>query len=428
MRNNKHSIAWSAALVTVLGLVLLAQPAHAQTFKIIYNFTGGVDGANPSAGVTSDRAGNLYGATFYGGYRGGNCMTLYGCGTVFKLAHSVAGWILTPLYAFKGGDDGDRPLARVIIGPDGNLYGTTAYGGRGCGGDGCGTVFNLKPPAHTLARVFGDWTETVLYRFTGGSDGSSPEYADLIFDQAGAIYGTARSGGSYGDGAVYQLRQTNSGWTESVLFSFTPAGGAFPSAGVIFDEVGNLYGTTGYRGFFGYGTVYELRPSEAGWVEDLIYAFQGQSDGEFPMSSLVFDESGNLYGTTATGGSAGGGTVFELITLPNGNWTFAVIYGFIGSGYLPGPIGSLAIDSAGSLYGMTYADGAYQCQYGGCGNVFKLTPSEAGWIYSSLHDFTGGSDGANPFGTVTLDASGNLYGTASSGGAYGYGVVWEIMP
>ena len=187
MHNEKRSVAWSVALVTVLGLVLLTQSAQAQTYKVIYNFTNKSDGAQPRAGLTIDNAGNFYGTTY--GYPSGCDGT--NCGTVYKLWHNGSGWTSTPLYTFSGGHDGANPEARVIIGPNGSLYGTTSEGGL----NGVGTVFNLRSPTHASANILGGWTETLLYQFTGGTDGAYPAYGDLIFDAAGNIYGTTEEGG-----------------------------------------------------------------------------------------------------------------------------------------------------------------------------------------------------------------------------------------
>jgi len=141
------------------------------------------------------------------------------------------------------------------------------------------------------------------------------------------------------------------------------------------------------------------------------------------MAGLIFDQAGNLYGSASSGGSGNGGTVFELMP-SNGNWNFNLLYSLSGSGgSRNGPLRSLTMDAAGNLYGTTYSDGAY-----GAGSVFKLKPSNGAWTYTDLYDFTGGDDGANPYGGVTLDANGNLYGTTAFGGASDAGVVWEITP
>jgi len=424
------------AIATVFALtVVLAQSAQAQTFKVLHTFTGGADGASPLAGVTMDEAGNLYGTTSAGGGSGD--------GTVFRLSKKGSNWILNPLYTFTGGNDGGSPWATVVFGPDGNLYGTTTYGGEGgCDyGLGCGTVFQLKPfPTACKTAVCG-WQETVLYRFTGGSDGANPGYGDLIFDQAGNLYGTTAVGGNQGGlcsnfggcGVVFELTPSYGGWTEKVLYSFTESSDGFqPYAGLIFDNAGNLYGTTVSGGFTwgdcdeeaGCGVVFELTPSNGGWTENVLYTFYGGNDGDNPYAGLIFDASGNLYGATPNDGEGNRGTIFKL-TPSGGGWIFSVVYSFTGGG---GPAASLTMDAAGNLYGTTNGGGAY-----GAGNVFKLTPSGGGWTYTSLHDFTGGSDGSAPDCNVIFDANGNLYGTTVWGGSSqncynGCGVVWEITP
>ena len=223
---------------------------------------------------------------------------------------------------------------------------------------------------------------------------------------------------------VYKLTPTGGGWTESVLYSFDGGSdGASPWAGVTLDEAGNIYGTTASGGAFGVGTVYELSPSGSGYTKKILHSFQTQSDGSEPYAGVVLDRSGNLYGATQFGGSGGGGTAFEL-SPSGGSWTYTVIYPFVGSGggHAKGPVGDLAMDNARNLYGTTAGDGAFRY-----GSVFKLTPGSGGWTYTSLHDFTGGSDGQLPRSNVVFDASGNLYSTAY-GGVDGKGVVFEIAP
>ena len=197
---------------------------------------------------------------------------------------------------------------------------------------------------------------------------------------------------------------------------------------MIFDNAGNLYGTLTWGG--GYGAVFELVRIGGVWAKKTLYSFSGW-DGSKLHGGLVFDAAGNLYGTTSAGGPYGGGTVFMLSPSGNG-WTFTRLYSFTGSARdsfpdIPGPNDSLVIDAAGSLYGTTYAAGAY-----GYGNVFKLTPSNGGWTYTSLHDFNDWRFGAHPYGGVVLDTNGNLYGTTDEGGTAcgdnGCGVVWEITP
>jgi len=403
------------ALAIVFALMVVAtQAAQAQTYNVIHNFTD-TDGAYPHAGVTIDRAGSLYGTTTQGGAAD--------YGAVFKLAPKSSGWIFSPLYSFQGGhNDGANPTARVVFGPDGSLYGTTGAGGIGAG---YGTVFNLRPPATACKTALCPWTEAVLYRFTGGSDGAYP-LGDVIFDEAGNLYGAARGGGIRGGncgnpgcGTIYKLTPSNGGWTQTLLYGFSgESDGGVPN-NVIFDNAGNLYGTTGVGGNLGdpcggsggCGVVFQLTPSGSGWTENVLYAFQDQGYGFAPVG-LIFDQSANLYGGTADG------VVYEL-SPSNGEWIFALLYSL---GY-EGPAASLTMDAAGNLYGTTYSDGAY-----GRGSAFKLTHGTGGWTYTSLHDFTDGSDGGYPVSNLVFDAKGNLYGTTTIGGSHNYGVVFEITP
>lgn len=419
-------------------MTLTAEPVQGQTYQVIYNFTGDSNGAWPWAGLTIDQRGNLYGTTT-SDLNGGP-------GAVFELMRTNFGWTPVTLYKFMGSPDGHSSFARVIFGPDSSLYGTTADGGSQCaptGGD-CGTVFRLRRPATTCTSGSCPWTETVLYRFSGSPDGDQP-YSEVIFDSAGNIYGTTSAGGSgnngYGNGTVYELTPSGGGWTESVLWTFSGGSDGYqPVTGVILDQHGTLYGTSlgggdphcWGGGGYGCGTVFELTPSAGGWTENVLYAFHGGRDGGFPAGGLIFDQSGNLFGSTEGLGLYGGwrtgpgtgGSVFTLSS-SNGGWNFSALYSFA---MLPqlcwdGPAASLSMDSAGNLYGTTACNGAY-----GQGNVFKLTRSNGGWTYSSLHDFLGGNDGGRSFSNVEFDADGNMYGTTNNGGIYGYGTVWEITP
>lgn len=390
-----------SAPTLVCALALLATVAQAQTFVDLHSFTGFGDGSVPEAGVTLDRAGNLYGTTFQG--------------TVFKMSHFGSEWVLTTLYTFQGGSDGANPASRVVFGPGGTLYGTTSAGG----GSGLGTVFNLRPPATVCKSIQCSWTETIIHRFTG-SDGAAPQFGDLVFDAAGNIYGTTSAGGAFGQGVVFELSKSGEGWTESVLYSFAGGSdGAAPYSGVIFDVAGNLYGTTTAGGAHSVGTAYELAPSQSGWSETVLYNFGGSDESNSPYGGLIFDRQGNLYGT-ACGGPNGGGAVYEL-ALSNGRWSYNLAYGF--SGYA-GPRDGPTMDASGNIFLTDLATGLPNQ----AGSVFKLTPGAGGWTATDLYDFTGGSDGANPFGNVVLDAAGKLYGTTTLGGTHNLGVVFEITP
>ncbi|MFZ0953348.1 MAG: choice-of-anchor tandem repeat GloVer-containing protein, partial [Candidatus Sulfotelmatobacter sp.] len=247
----------------------------------------------------------------------------------------------------------------------------------------------------------------------------------LIFDAAGNLYGAAAGNGGIGTATVFKLTANSDGtWTESVLFKFF---GGYPEAGLIFDAAGNLYGTTIQPGL--QGTVFELSPtSDGGWTESTLFTFGGR-DGANPLGGLIFDAAGNLYGTTAGGGSSstectsgghnGCGVVFKLAPNPDGTWTESVLHTFLGepSEY---PSAGLTMDAAGNLYGTTNGGGTNY------GSVFKLTPTSSGWSYTVLHRFLG-LPGEYPYAGVIMDAAGNLYGTTSEGST-NYGLVFEITP
>ncbi len=424
-------IARRMCFVFLLVLVcVFTSSSQAQTYTVLHNFSGGADGANPHAGITIDGAGNLDGTALAGGL---------GFGTVFRLNYSQD-YAFGVLYAFTGGSDGALPYNGVVVGPDGALYGSTyLHGGNGCGGNGCGNVFSLRPRATICKALLCPWIETSLYTFTGGSDGSEPtQGTNVIFDNAGNIYGTTASGGVYGQGTVYKLTHSGNGWAESVIHDFgAPGDGIQPLHSVVLDARGNLYGTTSFGGANSDGVVFQLVPSGSGWTENILVSFSlSESAGGIPFAGLLIDQAGNLYGATSANaqgggpptGYGGGGAVFELIP-SGGSWKLKVLYNFPipGGGYHCGPYGNLVMDAAGNLYGITYSDGVY-----GYGSVFKLAPASGQWTYTSLHDFCSGgwpcSDGELPSGDLTMDANGNFYGTASTGGTNGYGVVWKITP
>ena len=412
-------IALSAATM----LLSLVPAAHAQTFQVLHNFAGGDDGGEPRTGVVIDRAGNLYG-TSWGGTSGYN-------GHVFKMTHSGSSWTFTPLHEF-GGSEGIEPVG-ITIGPDGNLYGVNLYGGgMGCEGNGCGTVFKVSPPAQSCADLNCPWPATVLYTFGGGSDGSYPWMDGVISDQEGNLYGTTSSSGGGGLGVAYELTHAGGTWTFNLLHTFVgyPGDGGYPTAPLMLDNAGNLYGTTSLGGTANLGTVFQLSPSPSGWNETVLWSFPGTLDGWQPAGGVVFDSAGSLYGTTNRGGNErssedcdgiGCGTVFEL-SPAGGGWTETVLHSFDLSNGDAWPYAGLTPDAAGNFYGTTA--GYYPHSNG---NVFKLTPSNGSWVYTSVHEFQE-YDGMYPASTVAIDEDGNLYGTTTYGGAYGYGVVWELTP
>jgi uncharacterized repeat protein (TIGR03803 family) len=267
--------------------------------------------------------------------------------------------------------------------------------------------------------------ESLIYSFNF-TDGNAPE-AGPILDSAGNLYGTIPGGGSNGLGLVYELMATSGGWTEVVLhdFSKSDGDGQDPSAGLVFDAAGNLYGTTPSGGAYGFGTVFELSPlNGGGWAESVLYSFGSGSDGQTPLAGLVLDQKGNLYGTTSAGGTYAGGTVFELSPQTGGGWAEIIIHSFDNDGtdgYYPQA--AVTLNSAGDLFGTASRGGAYSG-----GIVFELSPNaEGGWSEYLLHTFhDGASDGGDPSGALLLSAAGNnLYGTAG-GGLYAEGIVFEL--
>jgi uncharacterized repeat protein (TIGR03803 family) len=378
----------------VYGAVFELSPAEGGgwTEKILHSFNG-KDGYAPQFSLIFDSAGNLYGTTLYGGLPTKNCSK--GCGIVFELTPTTGGgWKEKVLHNFNG-PDGLNPSSGLIFDAAGNLYGMTALGGHGeCiygtgYPPGCGTVFELTP------TVSGNWAERRLHDFSNdGQDGTDP-YGGLSFDASGNLYGTTSLGGSgyclggqiqhdVGCGTVFELTPTVSrGWAENILYNFTgnDVDGQNPNAGVILDAGGNLYGTTFFGGAGGLclndiadcGIVYELSPSVGGpWTETVLHSFSlSYTDGENPSGPLIFDASGNLYGTTYAGGAYGfSGTVFELTPAAGGTWNEAILHSFgnpLTDGHYPNA--GVIFDAAGNLYGTTAAGGTHDD-----GTVLEITP------------------------------------------------------
>jgi uncharacterized repeat protein (TIGR03803 family) len=326
-------------------------------------------------------------------------------------------------------EGGYYAYAGLILGASGGLYGVTYEGGSdGCDGAGCGTIFELTPSRS------GRWSEKVLYNFrtTGGRDGFYPQ-AGLIFDAAGNLYGTTYAGGAHGDGTVFELTPTaKGGWSEKVLHSFRNNGedGYYPDAGLVFDASGNLYGTTNEGGAHAVGTVFQLTPHEDGsWSERVLHSFNNNfnfsgKDGFYPEAGLVFNAAGSLYGTTLYGGVYGAGTVFELTPTAEGDWSERVLHSFNSNGkdgYYP--YAGLILGPSGNLYGTTYAGGAYDY-----GTVFEVAPTAGGVLAEKvLYSFNDkGTGGYSPYAGLILDSVGSLYGTTLNGGAHNSGTVFEL--
>ena len=388
------------AILTVFAIPVAFAGQAAAADNVLHSFKNdGTDGNNPYAGLIFDASGNLYGTTFRGG--------TIGVGTVFELTPAGGGtWTEKVLHTFSGAD-GSGPIGGLIFDAAGNLYGTTSGGGTFL----AGTAFELTPAGG------GSWTEKVLWSFGNDPDGESPSAA-LIFDAAGNLYGTCETGGANSAGTVFELSPGAGGtWTEKVLHSFAGgAEGTQPSAALVFDAAGNLYGTNYTGGTGHHGTVYELSPAGGGtWTAKVLYGFSGP-DGATPQEALIFDAAGNLYSTTFGGGAYNLGTLFELSPAGGGTWTEQALHNFGNGTDGSGPWAGLIFDAAGNLYGTTRYGGSY-----GGGTVFRFNAH--GEVL--LQNFSG-ADGANPLAGVILDAGGNLYGTTSSGGTDNLGTAFEI--
>lgn len=436
----------SRVALPLISIAFSLVSAYAQTEKILYSFTGLTGGTGPTANLTFDAAGNLYGTTAFGIGSTEDCAS--SCGTVFQLTPGSTGvWQEHDLYTFTGGSDGQFPTSGVVFDSSGQLYGTTEWGGGlFClpSNHGCGTAFRLTPAAD------GTWTETLLQVFGGGRTTGILPTGNILLDGAGNLYGTTFYGESVRFyGAAYELSPTSSGlWTETLLHNFTlgPGGGGTMS-GLIFGPGGNLYGTAEAGGGNFSGAIFELSNNGGQWTNTTLYSFSGQGDGFGPTGSLITDAAGNFYGTAYFGGLVQGshcrpvgcGVVFKLSPKAGGGWQQHVLFTFTGSTDGAYPRAGLVRDPAGNLYGTTLGGGNSGCYKSptGCGVVFKLSPTATGWHETVLHAFAGKSDGALPYASLILDAAGNLYGTTAGGGVTtgvsttcqvnGCGTVFEIM-
>jgi uncharacterized repeat protein (TIGR03803 family) len=336
------------------------------------------------------------------------------------------------LYTFGALPDAEIPTPGLVLDSAGNLYGTTQEGGTGtgCGANaGCGTVFKLTP------NQDGSWTETILFNFLGDSaTGAFP--GGLSFDSAGNLYGTTATGGPCDDlgcGSVFKLTPNSDGsWTHTVLFEFPGLfDGTFPTYGLTFGA-GSIYGSTSEGGFSNCGTIYRLSPNHDGnWTHTVLYNFTCDNlvDGSNPSGGLFLGKNGALFGTLLRGGSRTNctglscGSVFMLAKNPSGIWTYQTLYSFTGGADGGSPQTGLAFH-AGKLFGATYSGGDLSCGFSGCGVLFELVPSNAGWTEKVIHTFEAASDGAYPVATPTFDAAGTLYSASQQiGGGMGYGAV-----
>jgi uncharacterized repeat protein (TIGR03803 family) len=395
-------------LALAFGLTLaamLVQPARAQTYTVLYTFTGGPDGGQPYAGVIRDHAGNLYGTTFAAGDLTA-CGAFNGCGVVYKLDPSGHE---TVIHTFEGNSDGREPeWGNLLVDKAGNVWDTTDLGGEGSLG--LGVVYKISKTGE----------ETIMHRFAGGPDDGEEPQSGLIQGEDSTFYGTTAAGGSgpFGDcGTVYQISKSGE---LTILHSFIGTDGCQPTGGLVMDAAGNMYGTTTTGGTAGAGTVFKI--TKTGTVTT-VHTFTGQPDGALPFATLTLDRAGNIYGTTPGGGDPGCttadqgcGIVFKIDT----NGQYHILHSFL---HLDGgdPYAGVVLDSAGNIYGSTTGFAKYNW-----GSIYKL---DRKGNFAKLYDFTGGADGGFPFAAMTLDeTSRTLYGTAYLGGsaACGCGVVFKL--
>jgi uncharacterized repeat protein (TIGR03803 family) len=381
--------------------------ATAATTDVIFSFQED-NGEYADTDLETDSAGNIYGSTVLGGD--------HGSGTVFQLSPTSPGWQQTVLYSFTGGADGGEPYKGVTIDRHGNLYGTAVTGGSGACEGGCGVVYKLT-------QSNGIWNQTVIYAFTGGNDGSGPG-ARVTVDRSGNVYGMTPTGGLYGAGTIYKLQPNAGSYTFQVIHTFTGGDdGASGSAGRMLLERGRLYGAVTAGGMYGSGVVFELTPTTVGeWDFRTLYSFRDQPDGSFPYGALLRASSGKFYGTTYYGGQNDVGAVYELSPRSVGEWAERIIYSFQTGSDGNSPISNLVSDGAGNLYGTTSEGGL------GSGTIFKLAPNGGRWTESVVHSFGGPPDGGFSYNGLVVDSFGNFYGATVHGGTDDDGCVYQFTP
>jgi uncharacterized repeat protein (TIGR03803 family) len=425
---NRRASFFFCLVLAISTATVVGQNVWAQTFKVLHAFGNTGDGLYPQAGQVFDSQGNLYGVTSEGP-SGSECFS-FGCGTVYQLKPNNDGtWTETLIFAFNG-NDGAFPSSSPLFDSAGNLYGSTYCDASYC--DHAGFVYELTP------NVNGTWTETIRHQFSAPWDGGEPQelsfdaagnlYGNAYsggLNDTGGVFSLQRSSG-WQERLLY------------VFGPFNGGGGTGPLGVSTLDAAGNFYGSTQGGGAHRAGVVFELtKQAGLFWQQSLLFQFNGTSDGNFP-NGVIFGPDGSLYGTTQIGGHTGTGscglahgcgTVFKLTPNPDGSWTETVLYSFQGGSDGATPLRDITFDSSGNIYGTTASGGNRTCSVYGCGTVYELTPGSGGqWTKRTLHSFTGGADGWSPFSTLAIDPAGNLYGTAELGGMYNAGVAFEITP
>ncbi|MGA2906047.1 MAG: choice-of-anchor tandem repeat GloVer-containing protein, partial [Candidatus Korobacteraceae bacterium] len=406
-----------------------ACPAPQTGFHDLHDFS---PGAGPS-GLAIDTAGKLYGTFANGGS--------YGAGLLYDFAQRAGHWFLSSLYSFLGGSGGNSPNG-VIVGPSGALYGAADGGLANCGGSYCGLIYEASPSSTVCATALCSWNETTIYEFTSLTDAWGGTVT--AFDSAGNLYGISGSGGAYGNGAVFELTPSQGGWTEQILYSFTWGNAGVGPNSLLVGHDGNLYGTAGWGGVYGYGVVFQLVPSAGGWTENVLYSFTGTTDGWAP-GGLIQDSQGNLAGFSicwapggwnenycqAYGGLVEVGLIFAMSPSGSG-WSFSVIYnaGQDEQCYAPwnqasNLIRGLTQDAAGNLYAaeggiLEYCNGL-SCFEEYCDQIVRV--GYGGVLVTGNADI---------FGNITSDANGNLYGTTNTCGFESplrtSGMIWQYSP
>ena len=404
----------SGLVFVLLSAVGASTAASAQALTTLTSFNGS-DGANPNGGLIADADGNLFGTSLQGG--------AYGFGTVFEIVRTASGWASTPniLASFSGGVSGAYPYGGLLADADGDLFGTTAGGGTTADG----TVFELVKTTSGYAS-----TLTVLASFSG-EDGAFP-FAGLLADANGNLFGTTEEGGTSNSGTVFEIVKTANGYasTPATLVSFSGDDGSFPIGALIADASGDLFGTTVLGGTANEGTVFEIVRSASGYASTptILASFSGGGSGAYPYGGLLADANGDLFGTTMPGGAYGAGTVFEIPMTASGYGAPTALLSFnnVDGAF---PWASLIADANGNLFGTTAggglnADGTVSAD----GTVFEIAKTATGYAAAPTTVATFDDvDGANSYGSLIADANGNLFGTASRGGAYGDGTVFEVV-
>lgn len=405
--------------------IFVSSTSLAGTETILYAFQGSAinDGNTPYAGVVMDASGNLYGTTIYGGTEG--------MGVVYELIRSGKTWQEVVLHSFSGGSDGAYPYGGVVVDAAGNLYGGTRFGGNTqCSGGGCGVVYELSPGAN------GAWTESILFAFSGSNEGGPLASPTLMGKRH--LFGTTVGDDACDEGIVFELRHAKTGWKERDLHDFCGNDGQAPAYGaLVFDSGGNLYGTTGFGGQDGVGTVFELTPqANHKWTYTDIHDFTN-AEGGVADGGVTIDISANLYGAEADGGTEGNGSLYELSPQGGGQWVENKLHVFTGGADGVLPFQNPIFDANGNLFGTTYGGGMTPgCQF--CGVIYELTPQGGGqWGEKVVYDFasqSGGADGYQPVAGLIHDTKGHFYGTTTKGGQIrgtnpcNCGVVFEFTP